>query len=262
MMMKKFEIVVLIVMAGLFAWANPLDLNHRLIPQKERKMKDSKTEVLKTNEKGTGPAITIEFTRGEFHNHPLMVIWVEDTNGQYLQTLYISKSIATGIFNYGNVSNGRWTQGEVRRPAALPYWSHQRGIMADDSLYLPTPENPIPDAYTGATPKENFILHTKLDDAGPKVFNVLLEINQPWDWNEYWTNGKFPENEEYKTSAQPAVVYEARVDLQKGTTSYEMQPIGHSHYAGESGELFTDMSTLSTALDIAESIKVKVGNDE
>jgi hypothetical protein len=257
-MMKKFEMILLIVIAGLFALATPLDLHHQFIPQKQKKMKDSKTEVLKTNEKGNGPAITIEFTRGEFHNHPLMAIWVEDTNGQYLQSLYVAKSIATGIFNYGDVTNGRWTQGEIRRPAALPYWSHQRGIMADDSLYLPTPENPIPDAYTGATPKQDFKLYTRLDETGPTVFNVLLEINQPWDWNEYWTNGKYPDNEEYKTSAQPAVVYKATVDLRKKIAFFEMKPVGHSHYAGEDGNLYSDLSTLTTALDIANNIKVRM----
>ena len=38
----------------------------------------------------------------------------------------------------------------------------------------------------------------------------------------------------------------------------EMKPIGHSHYAGETGELFTDLSTLSTALKIANTITLTV----
>ena len=37
-----------------------------------------------------------------------------------------------------------------------------------------------------------------------------------------------------------------------------MKPIGHSHYAGETGELFTDLSTLSTALKIANTITLTV----
>ncbi len=257
--MKKFELVILFIAVILIAWANPLDLNSRLIPQKSVKKYPKKTDVLVTNENGQGPALTLEFEKGEAHNHPLMAIWVEDTAGNYIQSLYVARSIATGIFNYGDASTGQWKQGEIRRPAALPYWSHKRGIKATDGLYMPTPDNPVPDAYTGATPKNNFVLKTNLDEPGPQVFDVYLEINQPWDWNEYWTNAKYPDNEEYKTSAQPAVVYKATVDSGKKDAVFEMTPVGHSHYAGENGNLYDDLSTLTSALQIAKEIKVRIG---
>jgi hypothetical protein len=170
----------------------------------------------------------------------------------------VARSIATGIFNYGDNSSGKWTRGEVRRPAALPYWGHKRGIKADDGLYLPTPSDPVPDAYTGATPQNNFVLNSRLDKKGPQVFNVLLEINQPWDWNDFWTNNKYPDNADYKSSAQPAVVYMATIDLRKEIALYPMELIGHSHYSGETGELYSDTSTLTSAKKIAGQIIVKV----
>jgi hypothetical protein len=37
-----------------------------------------------------------------------------------------------------------------------------------------------------------------------------------------------------------------------------MKLIGHSHYSGKDGNLYTDVSTLTTALDIARSIVVKI----
>ena len=37
-----------------------------------------------------------------------------------------------------------------------------------------------------------------------------------------------------------------------------MVPVGHSHYSDKTGELFTDLSTLTTALHIAYSIIVRV----
>lgn len=40
--------------------------------------------------------------------------------------------------------------------------------------------------------------------------------------------------------------------------SYELQVIGHSHYSGKTGELFTDLSTMTTALDIADKLNVKI----
>ncbi|MCK7534695.1 MAG: hypothetical protein MZV63_28700 [Marinilabiliales bacterium] len=67
----------------------------------------------------------------------------------------------------------------------------------------------------------------------------MLEINQNWDWNEYWTNDKYPDDENYKMSCQPALVYEALVENQSPDMRYRMKPVGHSHYSGKSGELFS-----------------------
>jgi hypothetical protein len=90
------------------------------------------------------------------------------------------------------------------------------------------------------------------------VFNVLLEINQPWDWNEYWNNSKYLDDYEYKTSAQPAVVYQVTIEINGDEKETEMKVIGHSHYAGKDGKLYPDTSTLTTALQIAGKIVVKV----
>ncbi|MBN2173899.1 MAG: hypothetical protein JW731_07200 [Bacteroidales bacterium] len=227
-------------------------------PQEQVKAKNPGQAVLQTNPDGSGAELEIIFKKGESHNHPLMAVWVEDTTGKYIQTLYVAKSIASGIFNYGDNSSGTWTQGEVRRPAALPYWGHKRGDRAPDGLYLPTPANPVPDAYTGATPTGDFRLETRLDKNGPDVYDVLLEINQSWDWNEYWTNNKYPDDEDYKSSSQPAVVYQARVGMNDTIKEFPMKFIGHSHYSGKTGELFTETNSLTTALDIADEIVVKV----
>ena len=119
-------------------------------------------------------------------------------------------------------------------------------------------DNPVPDGYTGATPVKGFVLNTRADKELPPVYRILFEINQNWDWNEYWTNNKFPDDENYKMSCQPALVYEAVIHKDKAISSIAMKPIGHSHYSGKTGELFPDLSTLTTALYIADSIIVRV----
>lgn len=86
----------------------------------------------------------------------------------------------------------------------------------------------------------------------------MLEINQNWDWNGYWTNDKFPGDENYKMSCQPALVYETVIDSRNSKDSYVMNVVGHSHYSDKTRELFTDLSTLTTALQIADSIIVKI----
>lgn len=219
------------------------------------------TETIITNPEEKGPVVSISFQKGRFHNHPLMAIWVEDTSGRFIQNIYVAESIAKGVFRHADNSRGQWMPGEIRRPAALPYWGHKWGIRADDGLYLPTPKNPLPDAVSGPTPQGDFIIWSRLADTTLQVFRVMLEINQSWDWNEYWTNNKFPDDKDYKTSSQPALVYSATMDLTKGIREAEMQVIGRSHYSGKDGNLYTDLATLTTALQIAKSIKVTCSGD-
>jgi hypothetical protein len=215
-------------------------------------------ESIVTNIEGKGISIQIDFLKGESFNHPLLAIWLEDKDGQYIETLYIAESIGKGIFQHGEKSQGKWQPGPVRRPAALPYWGHKRGIKADDGYFIPAPENPMPDAVTGPTPSGNFMLKSKTSAETPSVTKLLLEINQSWDWNEYWTNSKYQDDINYMTSSQPAVVYEAEIDLNSGQKEFVMIPAGHSHYSGLDGSLNPDLGTLTTALEIVNRITVRL----
>jgi hypothetical protein len=227
------------------------------INRKKAFMPESRESVT-SNENGKGPQIKVDLYKGKSFYFPLMAIWLEDENGKYIQTLFVARSVATGFFMYGKKVNNKWVPGAKREPQTLPYWAHKRGIKASDGLYVPDPENPVPDAYSGATPVTGFTLISKADSTLPARYRVMLEINQNWDWNEYWTNDKYPDDEDYKMSCQPALVYEAKIDSDSSKDSYHMKPVGHSHYSGKTGELFTDLSTITTALHIADSIVVKV----
>jgi len=211
-----------------------------------------------TNAEKDGIPVEIVFEKGIEHYYPLMAIWVEDTSGRYIHPLYVAESIAKGKFRHVKYQEGRWESGRKLIPSALPYWSHRQTDVPEDSLIMPTPENPLPDAYTGATPTNNFILKTVIEPEAGDVFNLLFEINQSWDWNEYWYNSKYPGNEEYKKSAQPALVYRVTVNVNEQKLKYKMKPVGHSHPYGANGELYEDISTLTTALKIADRIIVRL----
>lgn len=253
----KFGLFLAIVVLVSQMFISPVMAGQAFDPQKRQK-KVEEPEVIITNADGSGNIIQVEFWKGKAHNHPLLAIWVEDMEGNYIQTLYVVQSIASSTFQHGQAGWGHWNEAVVRRPAALPYWGHKRGIKADDGLFLPSPENPVPDACTGATPKSDFNLQTRADARLPQQYRILLEINQPWDWNNYWTNNKFPDDKEYKTSSQPALVYEAIVNTVSGQKEFEMEPIGHSHYSGKDGKLYTDLSTFTTALNIVGQVIVRL----
>lgn len=225
-----------------------------------KKSMTEKKEVaeLISNPTGSGEKFEITLFGGKELYYPLMAIWLEDENGNYIQTLFVPNSIAKGIFEYGKQQDGKWVRAPKRAPQTLPYWAHKRGVKASDGLYMPDPESPVPDAYSGATPLTGFILSSGADEPLSGIIKVLFELNQNWDWNYYWTNNKYPENQNYMMSCQPALVYEAIINLYDVKPEYKMVPIGHSDPLGETGVLFSDLSTLTTALHIADSIIVRV----
>ncbi|MHC1774987.1 MAG: hypothetical protein AB9834_06180 [Lentimicrobium sp.] len=227
--------------------------------QERKSKKDSaESELIRTNVSGMGISMTINFIKGSEHNHPLMAFWIEDLNGNYIQTLFVARSIAKGVFAYGDKSSGKWQPGEILRPAALPYWSHKRNILNDKGNYMPRPGYEVADAYSGATPKADFRLLTRTDSIVSKKFRLLCEINQSWDWNKHWTNTMYPDDKEYKTSSQPAVVYAAEIDPANEGVAVKLIPIGRSHQSGADGNLYNDLETLTTALKIASEITVTV----
>ncbi|MFH2143875.1 MAG: hypothetical protein ABIJ97_15735 [Bacteroidota bacterium] len=244
----KYIIVIIMLMTNWLVSINSA-------PYSEKK--DS-VQIIYTNLNGKGLNLTIDFNKGKKHNHALIAIWIEDISGHYVQTLYVSKSIAKGSFEHAIKGKGKWLPGEVRRPAALPYWSFKRGVQEKDGLYIPTPKTAIPDAYTGATPLSNFILRTKTDLKPPEKFRILFEINQAFDYNEYWTSTLFPNDNEYHTSAQPSLIYSVEIDSKFPKEQYFLHLIGHGNYSGKNGNLFTNTSTISSALQIVKNISVKI----
>lgn len=203
-----------------------------------------------------GTTLNFHFEKGKRHNHPLMAIWLADEQGKYIQTLYVAESIGKGNFRRVDNSTGKWQAGEIQRPATLPYWGHQRGVKNEYGNYLPTPREPVVDAYTGATPPGSFDFKLTTEKKLNGVYQVFMEINQSWDWNEHWFNDKFPGDRDYMTSSQPAVVYRATIDTRSSVRKSELKPVGRSHHSGKDGKLYTDVSTLTTALQIVKSAEI------
>lgn len=202
--------------------------------------------------------LTINFEKGKSHNYPLMAIWLADEGGKYIQTLFVAESIGKGNFKRADRSTGKWQAGEIQRPAALPFWAHQRNILNENGTNMPTPNFPVPDAYTGATPPGSFTFHLITDQPLKGKYRIYLEINQSWDWNDFWHNNKYPEDRDYKTSSQPAVIYEALINSEVQGIPVEFKAIGRSHHSGKDGKLYNDLNTLSTALNIVGRCTVTV----
>ncbi|MFP4662861.1 MAG: hypothetical protein ACLFM1_00375 [Bacteroidales bacterium] len=214
---------------------------------------------VETNINGKGYQITIRFHAGEAHNYPSMAIWTETMYGEFIQPLFVTSSFGKGVYRYGEQSENKWKSGTRRYKAALPYFIHKwTKSDSNGGFIIPSPEQPVPDAYTAATPSSDFILKTKTSNKQESKFRIVLEINQAWDFNEYWHNARFPGNSQYKASCQPSLIYAVTIDTRNPMESYVMNPVGHGHYAGANGKMYTDLSTITTAKNIAERIEVDI----
>lgn len=212
----------------------------------------SYTSIDEVNEQAR---ILVNFHNGPSFNYPTYVLWQEDLAGNVEKTLFITKAYASGIFGHQMVGDSIWlkTSGASYQPAALPYWTLKKGAIGSGNS-IPTPEKPFLDGYTGATPLGDFSLTTSLEKKFP--VRIFLEVNQPWDWNEFWTNNKYPDNPAYKHSAQPSLIYAVTIDKNEGT--YFMNPVGYGDPKGQTGTLFTDLRSITTAKNIFESIEIQI----
>lgn len=168
-----------------------------------------------------------------------MAVWVEDSQGNYIATLYATSKIV--YQNWGKDANN----GQIKRDEALPYWTHKKG-----SAQI------VPDTVTSATSKGNSTINTKLNTTND-TYLIIAEINQSTDFNDYYPKEAKQGDDNYSGgingSGQPAIVYAATINAADNKT-FELLPIGQSSPDGSNGNLYKDLSKLTTAKDIISKI--------
>jgi len=272
---SKLPLLLSLCVAGLLAiayfdlppFSTVMDFGTELRATQGQEVDASRYEVVSLNTTNDLP-LTIDLVRGVHYWHPQMAIWTEAMDGSFLETIFVSKATAKGLFfggrskdNFKSFDEDKAAVGnDFRRVNALPVWSHKRGVQYDDGLYVPTNNNPLPDGITGATLSENFQLLTSTNSSNQ--FKIKVEINVAFDDNEYYSEYDFPDDEAFHAGTgqlgQPSIIYEATVDMDDKNNYYLMELVGHGHHSGSDGEIIYDLSTLTTALDIVERIVIGV----
>ena len=220
---------------------------------------------------GNEPDVTVDFLKGKHFWNPQLAIWLEDSAGNYIETLLVTTSTARGLFYSGRSASNFKESDEAkteensptRRVDALPYWSHKRNHKYEDGFYSPPPDQPLPDGITGATPKENFYFKTSSSNIDKlRSFRVMVEVNVAFDDNEYYSEYDFLEDSLYHGGTgllgQPSLVYGETINKSDEQLYYVLRLLGHGHHSGRSGELFGDTETISTAKYVVERIVVGV----
>jgi hypothetical protein len=212
---------------------------------------------------GRGPLLSLDVKAGPFFRFieptygfeitPQMAVWTEDEQGNFLETLYVTRDEGRSGYDEGDEKHTL-----SPRPAALPVWSHAIGIQHGATPLLDR-HVAAPDTVSGASPTDNVYIQGRAHSGGGR-FAVLLELNSSFDYNDYYRPESFHDEIAYSEGgnpAQPSVVYRAWVE--PGTTRFTlMEPIGHGHHAGADGRIDPDLSHVTTALQIVDRVVVEV----
>ena len=258
-------ITVVGVMLGLPPFKTIVDVGYAL--KELRPIDRQVTETLTTRYDVEGQPITVEVKAGEHYTGlgpkvlgvqlttvPQMAIWIESPTGEYLDTLYVTKKGATGTYLTALFAD----EDEVRRPEALPHWSHQRGVKSEDGLMVPSKANPLADAITGATPLTSYELASTISQKDTTVM-VKMEVNRSFDYNHTYSESAFPNDPIYSgsgNSAQPSLIYGAEVDLSSTDRFTILKLLGRGHHSGQHGEIIDDLAGVTTALALVDRVIV------
>ncbi|MBU0630249.1 MAG: DUF2271 domain-containing protein [Candidatus Margulisbacteria bacterium] len=189
---------------------------------------------LATNIKAKGKRIRVLVDKGAAWSHkygflfvgldlgPQLAVWTEDTYGNYMETLYVTKF---------------WSG----RKEALPYWRQR--IDQKHPEYI--------DAVTGATQMKDWTLTSRLGKEQDTIV-VKAELNNSFDYNKYFTK------ENSGVNGQPSVVYAATVDIYDREKPYTMKLVGCGSLDGSDGLLHPETSKLTSAKEIIKSLTVEM----
>ncbi|MBP2626591.1 MAG: hypothetical protein H6Q68_1302 [Firmicutes bacterium] len=206
----------------------------------------SNTLIIRNDREIVGGNMGVRITYGPYWFHqiamiitatPTYAIWIEDLDGKYISTYYVTEKFYQWTRNSGDNT--------PERIEALPYWWHkQRGLLLNDTV-------------TAATPKHDLTIRNTINHC-PKKFVVKMEINNSFDYNEYYTKDGKNGTVGTKDGGQPALVYSAVVDVSQGSREYQMSLVGHSSPDGSDGELYSNISIVTTARQIIDKVIVKI----
>ncbi len=213
---------------------------------------DTQKSVITLNRPDGSTTVTLSVTKGEawshelnmgpfsINVHPQVVFWLEDANGNFIETLYITN--ATG--DYKKHATKKEMQ-EKYFAACFPVWAEK---LAAAGGTLPTQNEPYTDAVTSATPQSSFDVKLTVNEL-PETFRVCAELNKSADYNETYTE------DNAEKFGQPSVVYAVDIKGLNASESYLLTPIGHGN-SSSAPVLTADLSSLDTALKMVDEIQV------
>ncbi|MBY5920677.1 DUF4405 domain-containing protein [Ferrimonas balearica] len=214
--------------------------------------------------------LELDLRRGPFWRWPTYAFWLETLEGEFIQALYATHKIGKNDFfmQATRLANGEFqfeeapeTKSERERPESLPVFLHRLGRRSETGRLVPAGDQVLADGVTGATMGTSFLAQIAGVASGHNKVRLMFEMNQSFDYNDYYSHDRFPDDPIYSGngySAQPSLVYGVEIDLSQSGQIRKLELLGHGHHSGRDGEIYKDVSRLTTALESVERLLVEV----
>lgn len=188
----------------------------------------------------------------KLENPPQMALWAETVDGEYLETLMVTEKIAKQ--KWAKAPKDPTPKDEIRRPEALPVWSHRSGAA-----------DAAPDAVSRATPKGGFTVGIPIQSRSEGYY-LYFEVNHSTDFNDAYPADADPGTENYSGGrwggGQPALVYRLLLDpALAGMEKRRFELVGHSSPSGRDGRIYPDIAGIDSALEIIEAVYLEQRNE-
>lgn len=262
-MFSRFVAAVALTAVGILAWGAHGEPATAVDPGAKGKLTINITAGAHWLRHGNGEAVA----PGE---GPQVALWLEDPAGDFVSTIYVTRRAA--IEDWIGVAGA--PEGGLVTPRPLPVWAGEhRGIglepmascgachgkrRSDDKT---TAGDPVLEALTGPASTDGFSREWAVPDRiDPGVYGVRAEINHWMDANEKYADDLPMSDPDYSGGAsgsgQPSVVWGGVIEIGASVDVCDLVVIGHGHPAGANGEVDVDLAALTTALSIADTIRV------
>ena len=165
---------------------------------------------------------------------PQLAVWIEDDNGNFVSTILVTDRSA---------SNNWISAPREGRPESLPVWNYRRQTASSpDNVDVVSSASPLGSVVVGI--EDNMLIKGN-------TYNVYLEINHSYDYNNFWTERNSGVN------GQPSLIYHAQFTMGE-PDNLQLVPIGHGSVDGSCGNITLGLEHITTALSIMRSATLKV----
>lgn len=177
----------------------------------------------------------------DYGEPPQFAIWLEDAAGENIRTVWVSYRTGTGD----------WA-GKVECPVSLPYWV-SRYNKETETVGPPSFREPVVDAITGATPKQDFTVRAEVP-AGSR-WRYFIEVNVSGDFNIQFPAYSSKGIPDPQGNGQPSLIYQGQIEAVDGASDTpelvgrtdQWQPVDH---------IIAELEDITSAKNIFSRIEV------
>jgi len=181
------------------------------------------------------------YLKSNYKKPPQFAVWLEEINQGTIRTIWVTSKTGTG--DWGN---------NIIRTVSLPYWVSRWNLETQSQSY-PTPENPVINAVTGATPKVDFTAEVMVP--ARSVWNYFIEVNVSGDYNNTFPVKHKDGKRDRQGNGQPSIIYKGEIISSPDRRS-SPQLIGRTNQYQSVKKINADLESITTAKDLFSKIEV------